>query len=444
MTTRIEDRYIQRNPGSQKLATRARARMPGGVSQISRDIQPFPLHFTRAEQTRKWSVDGHEIVDYVMGHGALLFGHNHPEITHAVQSQLARGTHFTGPSDAEIELAELMCELLPSAQRVRFTGTGSEAVSLAFRVARAATGKSAIVKFEGHYHGWHDEELVALRPPYDAALTAGVPAATLGNRVVLPPNDLAALARTLESRTDIACVILEPAGGGHGVIPAPRAWIEGVRDLTRKHGVVLIFDEMVSGFRVGPGGFQGATGIVPDLTTLGKALFGGMPAGALAGRADLMDLMKAGATPFVAHYGSWNAFPVACASGVATLRMLRDGRAAAHIDAHGSRLRAAFNDVIRRRGVAGRVYGAGSHCHFFLRPWPFGDAESIPVGRHAELASASHLLRPLRIAMWNEGLDFDFANNISAVHGDQDLERAVDGFERALVAMAEDGLVSAS
>jgi glutamate-1-semialdehyde aminotransferase len=166
-----------------------------------------------------------------------------------------------------------------------------------------------------------------------------------------------------------------------------------------------------------------------------------MPGSALAGRADLMDLMKAGASPFVAHYGSWNAFPVACAAGVAALRMLRDGRVHEHINAYGARVRQGFNEVLARRGVAGRVYGAGSHVHFFLKPWPFAGDE-LPIGRHAELAGAAQLLRPLRLALNNEGLDFDFANNISAVHGDDELERAIAGFERAIASMAEDGLVS--
>jgi glutamate-1-semialdehyde 2,1-aminomutase len=435
----IEERYIALNPTSQRLAERAKAVCPGGVSQLSRDFAPFPLYFTRASGTRKWSADNHELVDFCMGHGALIFGHNHPEIAAAVHAQLERGSHFTGPSEPEVQLAELVCELIPSAQRVRFCGTGSEACDLALRVARAATGKSGFVKFEGHYHGWHDHELVALKPPYDAPASAGLGPSP--SRVVLPPGDVAALERVLAERSDIACVFVEPAGGTHGTVPTTRAWIQAVRDLTRRHGVVLVFDEMVTGFRLAPGGYQGAADITPDLTTLGKTLFGGMPGAALVGRADLMDLMKVGSSPMVTHMGSWNAFPVACASGVATLRMLRDGRVAAHINHYGTRLRAAFNEVLAKQGIAGRIYGAGSHVHFFLAPWPF-DSDEVPVGRHAELASAAHLLKPLRLALYNEGLDFDFANNISAVHGDEDFARAVDGFAKAMACMLDDRLVT--
>ena len=439
-SSQIEARYVAQNPGSQQLATRARAVCPGGVSQISRDMQPFPLYYTRALGTRKWTVDGRDLIDFVMGHGALIFGHDDAELLAAAKAQLAYGTHFTGPSEPEVTLAELICELIPSAERVRFVGTGSEACDLALRVARAATGRDVYVKFEGHYHGWHDQELVALRPPYDTTLSAGLPRSASSGRVVLPPNDLAALERVLAERDDIACVMLEPAGGGHGTVPTTREWVAGVRELTRRHNVILIFDEMVTGFRLAPGGYQGQTGIVPDLTTLGKTLFAGFPGSALAGRADLMDQMKGGASPFVAHYGSWNAFPVACAVGAAGLRRLRDGRVQDQINAYGARLRAAFNDVIVRRGAGARIYGSGSHVHFCLHPWPF-PSDDIPIGRHAELANDPRLVRLLRLALYNEGLDFDFANNISAVHGDEDFERAVTGFERAVTTMQDDRLL---
>lgn len=434
--SRIERRYAEENPASRRMAERARALCPGGVSQASRDFAPFPLYFDRAAGTRKWTVDGRELVDFCMGHGSLIFGHNHPEIMHAIAAQLARGTHYTGPSAPELELAEAICDLLPSAERVRFAGTGSEACDLALRVARAATGRDVYVKFEGHYHGWHDQELHALRPPYDAPLSRGLPRAAGAGRVVLPPGDLAALDETL-ARGDIACVILEPAGGTHGTVPATRPWVSAVRELTRRRGVLLIFDEMVTGFRVAPGGYQGATGIVPDLTTLGKTLFGGMPGAALAGRAELMDQMKVGAPGFVAHFGSWNAFPVACAAGVATLRMLRDGRVQEYINIYAARLRAEFNRVIAEHGHGARVYGAGSHVHFCLRPWPF-DGDEVPVGRHADLVADPQMMRLLRLALFSEGLDFDFANNISAVHGDAEFERAVGGFERALANLFDD------
>ncbi len=439
--TAIEQRYIERNPGSQRLATRARAVSPGGVSQTSRDFQPFAPYYERAEGTRKWTVDGQEIVDFVMGHGTLLFGHNHPEIRAAIEAQLARGTHFVGPSEPEVMLAELVCELIPNARRVRFTGTGSEACDLALRTARAATGREKLLKFEGHYHGWHDHEMVALKPPYDAMASNGIPSSAGGNRLVLPPGDLASLERTLATRaSEIACVMLEPAGGTHGTVPTTVAWVRGVRELTRRYGVLLIFDEMVTGFRLAPGGYQEASGVTADLVTLGKTMFGGMPGGAVAGSEELMELMRVGAKPFVAHMGTWNAFPVACAAGVVALRMLRDGRVHAQINQFGETLRARLNEAIASVGVGARVYGAGSHAHFCLKPWPF-ETEEVPVGRHAEIAANPHSARLLRLALFNEGLDFDFANNFSALHGERELELGVTGFRRALVALVEDRIL---
>ena len=440
----IELQYVARHPSSQRLAERARAVCPGGVSQISRDFQPFPIYYQRASGTRKWTVDGHETVDFVMGHGALIFGHEDPEIASAVNAQLACGTHYTGPSEPEITLAELICEMVPSAERVRFVGTGSEACDLALRVARAATGRDVYVKFEGHYHGWHDQELVALRPPYDVALSAGLPRSVGDGRVVLPPNDLAALElyRSANATWRASSSASFRAGGGHGTVPTSPAWVAGVRELTRRRNVILIFDEMVTGFRLAPGGYQGRTGIVPDLTTLGKTLFAGFPGAALVGRADLMDRAEAPARRHSSlHYGSWNAFPVACAAGAAGLRRLRDGRVQDQINAYGARLRAAFNEVLVRRSAAARVYGSGSHVHFCLRPWPFGADDEIPIGRHAELANDPRRVRLLRLALYNEGLDFDFANNISSVHGDAELERAVTGFDRAVSNMLEERLL---
>jgi len=384
------------------------------------------------------------IVDCVMGHGSLLFGHCDPVIDEAVRAQLARGTHFANLSAAEIELAELICAMVPSAERVRFTATGSEACMLAIRIARAATGKDRFIKFEGHYHGWHDHTLIALRPPYERPATDGVPQAVRDQCVVLPPNDVAALERTLRERDDIACVMLEPAGGTHGTVPTSPEWIREMRRLTAERGVVLIFDEMVSGFRLAPGGYQGWSGVVPDLTTLGKALFGGLPGAAVAGRTDLMNLTVAGARPLAAHMGSWNAFPVACAAGVAALRRLSDGAVQTRLNETGARIRRELDAIASARGVQARVYGMGSHIHFLFRRWPFGGEETPPIGRHAELAADPAQLRLFRLAMFVNGVDLDFGNNISAAHGEDELEALRSAFAASLDMMRDDGLVTTS
>lgn len=441
--TKIEAEYRRRLPRSAAFAERARRVCPGGVSQAYRDTQPFPPCYDRAAGTTKWTIDGHAVVDYCMGHGSLIFGHRDPDLEEAARAQIVRGSHFMNLSAAEIELAELVCELVPSAERVRFTSSGSEAVMLAIRLARAATGKDRFIKFEGHYHGWHDTTLVALRPPYDRPHSAGIPEAARAQSLVLPPNDVAAIQRALAEHDDIACVLVEPAGGTHGVVPTSIEWVRALRSLTEARGIPLVFDEMVSGFRLAPGGYQQWSGVNPDLTSLGKVLFGGFPGGAVAGRAGLMNLTMAGADRFVAQNGSWNAFPVACAAGVAALRKLRDGRVQERINEHGRRLRAALNAVIADKGVAARVYGIGSHIHFLLRAWPFeGDSEVPPVGRHADLTADPDQLRLFRLAMLVNGVDVDFGNNISAVHGDVEADAMRAAFAASLDMMLADNLIA--
>ncbi len=442
--TELEAEYVRRNPRSAAHAERARRVSPGGVSQLFREIAPFPLCYSHAEGARKWTLDGQEIVDYCMGHGALVFGHRHPVIEEAIRAQLARGVHFASISPPEAELAERVCQLVPSAAGVRFTASGSEAVMLAVRLARSATGRDRIVKFEGHYNGWHDFALIGLRPPYDRPLSGGVPAAVREQTLVLPPNDVAAVERAL-ARGDVAGVMVEPMGGSHGTVPTSVEWLRALRRLTREAGVPLIFDEMVSGFRAAPGGYQAVIDVLPDLTTLGKALFGGFPGGAVAGRRDLMDMTRAGADRFVAHWGTWNAFPVACAAGVAALDLLRDGSVQAAIARHGDQVRAALAEVIARKGAAARVYGLGSHIHFLLRRWPFDGAELVPpAGRHGELAADPDQARLFRLGMHIAGVDVDHGNNVSAVHGEAEAERLVQAFAATLDRMLAERLIEAA
>ncbi len=222
-------------------------------------------------------------------------------------------------------------------------------------------------------------------------------------------------------------------------------WIRALRRLTDAYGVPLIFDEMVSGFRLAPGGYQQWSGVQADLTALGKTMFGGLPGGAVAGTAELMNLTRVGAERFVAHWGTWNAFPVACAAGAAALRKLRDGTVQAGIARHGERVRAELNRAITSTGAAARVYGMGSHIHFLLRAWPFdGDSEVPPAGRHAELALDPDQYRLFRMAMLVHGVDVDHGNNISALHGDGEAERIRAAFTAALEMMLADGLLAAA
>ena len=257
----ILEEYRARHPKSAALWERARTAIPGGITHDIRHLAPFPVYVERARGTRKWDADGHEYIDYWMGHGALFLGHCHPAVVKAIQEQAPRGTHFGACPELEVRWAELVCKLVPSAEMVRFTMSGTEATHLALRIARAYTGHPKVVKFHGHFHGWHDGAAVGVNPPYDVPMSAGIPGATLDQVLICPPNDVKA-AEGLLARGDVAAVILEPAGGQAGTTPTLPGYLQELRALTTRHGVVLIFDEVITGFRYAPGDDLGERGEV--------------------------------------------------------------------------------------------------------------------------------------------------------------------------------------
>ena len=242
--------------------------------------------------------------------------------------------------------AELVCKLIPSAEMVRFTMSGTEATHLAMRIARAYTGRSRVLKFQGHFHGWHDGVVAAVNPPYDVPMSAGVPAATLDQLLVCPPNDIKAVDVLLQ-RGDVAAVILEPAGGQSGTTPTIPGYLQELRAVTERHGVVLIFDEVITGFRYSPGGAQAYFGVTPDMTTLAKIVAGGLPGGAVVGKKTLMNMMAHRGEPVfdrsqrVAQNGTYNSNPVSAAAAITTLELVADGSLHARANKAGDELRAA-------------------------------------------------------------------------------------------------------
>ena len=287
----ILDRYVELHPASQRLSERAGRVFPDGVTHDMRRNSPFPLYVQRAAGSRKWDVDGHEIVDYVMGHGALLLGHNHPLVMAAVAAQAPLGTHYGASHELEIAWGELVQRLVPSAQKLRFTSSGTEATMMALRLARAYTGREKIVRLREHFHGWNDS--VTGQPARRADDPGVARAAARHPRCVdrrVPQNDAVALERTLrEEAGEIAAMILEPTGAHWGTEPIDVDFVRRARELTAELGIVLIFDEVITGFRVSPGGAQQAYGITPDMTTMAKIIAGGLPGGCVAGRADIID-----------------------------------------------------------------------------------------------------------------------------------------------------------
>src|SRR5262245_16801511 len=255
------DRFRQAFAAEAELGARAHRVLAGGSIHDSQTIAPFQPCFASARGPYKWTVGGRRVVDYWTGHGALLFGHGFPPVVEAVARQLELGTHLGAPSDAVVRWAELICELVPSAEQVRFTSSGTEATLLAIRVARAFTGKPWIVKLQGHFHGWHDEALAYICPPDAGGLNAG----GLGHVALADPGDAEAVIEFL-SETPVAAVILEPGGGSSGELPYDAELLAALRKGTRDHGTLLIFDEVVSGFRYAPGGVQAISGVLPDIT----------------------------------------------------------------------------------------------------------------------------------------------------------------------------------
>ncbi len=430
--------WAAENPRSAALHARARGLLPGGVTHDVRLADPFPLAVASAAGPRKRDLDGHELICYVMGHGALLFGHGHPEIVAAVREQATRSFHPGACHELESDWAEMVTRLVPSAEHVRFTSSGTEASLLAVRLARAATGRDKSVKLAGHFHGWHDQVATGSDPPFDQPDTAGLPHG-VASAVAVLPADTAALARALGGR-DVAAVILEPSGAAWGTVPFPGGFLPAVRRLADSSGTVLIFDEVVTGFRWAPGGVQEVAGVRPDLTVLGKILAGGMPGGAVSGPAAIMDRIgRAGLDPQgVAHPGTHNAHPLSAAAGVTALGLAAAGQAPAETARRAAALRDGLNSVFARCGAAGRAYGESSTFHLFFgsdrAPDQLGPA-ALKLGIAAALAPALHC------GMLTEGVHlFHGSGFVSTEHGDAELEQTVRAFGSVLPRLQAEGL----
>jgi glutamate-1-semialdehyde 2,1-aminomutase len=373
LSTAIEA-YRAATPGSAALYARAAERLPAGVTSNVKYFAPYPVYMTRGDGARLWDVDGREYLDYCLAFGPVIAGHGHPRVVDAVNAEVSRaGTFLFGaPTDLELRLAERLGMLIPSAAMVRFTSSGTEATLHALRLARGATGRSRVVKFEGHYHGVHDHVLWNLDAPLPPrAASDGIPESTARQTVVLPWNDADAFGEAIDTLDDIAAVIVEPVA--RGVLHPDPAFLRTLRDETARRGIVLVFDEVVVWPRVGLAGAQGLYGVTPDLTALGKAVGGGLPLGALVGRRDLLSLMAPRTSrasgdeqPYVFHGGTYNGTPVALAAGLATLNLLEEPGAMDALGRVASQLRDGLVALAARNGLPMEVLGQGSVVDFYF------------------------------------------------------------------------------
>ena len=450
--SRILAAYRERTKGSARLAANAQLLFPSGITHDSRYLEPYGVYVARAEGPRKWDVDGNEYVDYFGGHGALMLGHSPPEVSRAAHAALDEGTHFGASHEREVRWARLVQELIPSAARLRFTSSGTEATHMAMRLARAFTSRRKIARFRTNFHGWHDHVTSGFSSHFDGAPTAGVLPQVAEQVVLLPPGDLAAAEAALAADDDIAAVILEPTGGLFGKVPVAPAFVARLRELATRHGVLLIFDEVVTGFRVSPGGFQGHHGIIPDLTTLAKILAGGLPGGAVVGREDVLAALdfnddRRGSREKIQHQGTFNANPVSAAAGIATLEIVKDGEPGERANAHGEQLRAELNAVLREEAVPWAVYGEFSGFHIFTNPRhrSITPAQFSPEDCSYEelFEKGGDIVHKLRLAMLVNGVDLNGnpGGIISAAHGEAELMQTVAAFREALRLLKREALI---
>ncbi len=446
--------YRAATPGSAARAEQAQDCFPSGITHDSRYIEPYGLYIARAEGPRKWDVDGRGYVDYFGGHGAMLLGHCNPQVMAAVHAQLDRGTHYGACHELEIEWAEWVKRLIPSAERVRFTSSGTEATLMAVRLARAFSGKPKIIRFNYHFHGWHDHMTTGHANHFDGTPTTGVLDAVAGNVLLAEQNDEAALARLLEQHEgEIAAAIIEPTGANGGRLPIDPEFLHALRRLTAEHGVLLIFDEVVNGFRVSPGGAQQAYGIKPDLTTLAKILAGGLPGGAVTGRKDILDLLDFKATEAagkekINHPGTFNANPLSAAAGIATLRQVAETDACARANAYGDALRIRLNEIFEEEHVPWAAYGTFSSIEIFtnpegieVTPTQFSPL-SLPAKHFKGLKNAG-LVHKLRLATMLGGVDFNShpGGVISCTHGEAELDDTGTALRNAVRLLKAEGEV---
>jgi len=433
---KLVEEYIRAHPGSQKLHERAvKVFAANGATHGTRILDPFRPYITHAKGSRKRDVDGNEYIDYVMSHGALILGHCQPTVVRAVQEQVAKGTHYGENHELEIEWAELIKSMMPAMERVEFFACGQEANMMAIRLARAFTGRRKVLRFVENFHGWADEVVLS---------TLGVVADEVK---VIPMHDLERLEEEL-TKKEYAILILE-GGGAHmgGQIPWDADFVRALPGLTQEYGTVWLIDEVVTGFRDSPGGWQATIGVTPDLTTLGKCVGGGLGVGALGGRADILDMLRPKAPPqqFVYHSGTWNGNPLLCSAGIAACKLYLNGEPQKRANQLGAYLRKRGNQALKERGINGRLYGR-SIVHLYLGPIdyepsndtlpPTKDVSKLMAGTPTKTRLCLHLLQR-GVATMGARMFI-----LSAAHTEEDIDQTIKTFGDSLDAMIAEGTLN--
>jgi glutamate-1-semialdehyde 2,1-aminomutase len=411
---------------SESLFESAGRLMPGGVNspvRAFRGVGGTPFFVARASAARIEDVDGRSYIDFLGSWGPLILGHAHPAVVEALGEAASRGTSYGAPTEGEVEMAALIARAMPSMEMVRLVSSGTEAAMSAIRLARGATGRDLVVKFDGCYHGHADSLLVKAGSggaTFGVPDSRGVPAALAALTVALPFNDLDAVERFMAARGgEVAVVIVEPVAGNMGVVPPAHGYLQGLRDLCSRHGALLLFDEVITGFRVGPGGAQGLYGVRADLTCLGKIIGGGLPVGAYGGRRELMEQVA----PLGGVYqaGTLSGNPLAVAAGLATLRALENPEVYRRLDALGARLESGLVEAAVHAGVPLTVNRVGSMLTAFFSGAPVVDLASAKRSDTARYARFFHGMLARGVFLAASQFEAAF---VSLAHTGEDLEAA--------------------
>lgn len=428
---------------NETLSRRARAALPAGVSHELRYRAPHPIYIEHAQGAEKWDVEGRRYIDFKMGSASQMLGHGHADVVEALQRAATTAIFSADCHQGEIEWADWVNRLVPCAERTRFCASGSEATMLAIRLGRAFSGKPGVLRIDGHYHGWHDHALKGAKPGSDQPASLGVPQG-ISDLITICAANPQAMESALQD-SGIGTVIIEASGANYGSVPLATETLQALHDVARKAGVVVIFDEIITGFRWSVGGRQGRDGILPDLTTLAKIATGGLPGGAVCGTAGIMELMnnaetREGVSPPVSHKGTFNASPLIAAGANAAMRHLSTGAPQRHADAMAALLRDGIAALLTRHGIAGTVYGESSTCHLY-----FG-AASLEGLTPAQIRSAQPtVVNGLRRGLVKRGVDLMSHTSCvtSAAHTPALIDEALTAFDSTFAALIDDGVIAA-
>lgn len=364
----LSHEYLLKTKKSKQLYERAKQVLPAGVSYFLRYMEPYPFYTVKAKGSKLYDVDGNTYIDFWVGHYSLILGHSHPRVVRQVKRQLDHGTHYGTAHELEITLAEQIKKMVPGVEMIRFSNSGTEAMMYVARLARAVTGRTQIGKFEGGWHGGYDALHVAVKQPFDLPESNGLTPGSVQDTVVLPFNNTEPVRKILK-RNKLAAVFVEPLLGSGGCIPAQRDFLKELKGLCIENGALLIFDEVITGFRLAPGGASEFFGVEPDIRVFGKILGGGFPIGAIAASKEIMEHMNPlmyQRPKFSFHGGTFTGNPVTMTAGLETLKTLQDGKLINQLNKKGEELRKQLRDVFARKGLDVQVTGLSSlwHTHF--------------------------------------------------------------------------------